>query len=187
MATAEDVYYLYERNSFYHNNCSKQGRIHNCPTLWLHECYCYTSQNVQPITIGNQSVPCSINRKCYVKAGEECPICLEIILRKSDTYLTCCGHSYHKSCIFKAMESRYNEKYIGLFKCPICRTNLGLDLHEINIKYKFGENHLDNLENFWLNKDFTVIQKCMNRYDHDLGMKNDCKYCLDYRKNGSIL
>ena len=85
------------------------------------------------------------------------------------------------------MESRYNEKYIGLFKCPICRTNLGLDLHEINIKYKFGENHLDNLENFWLNKDFTVIQKCMNRYDHDLGMKNDCKYCLDYRKNGSIL
>jgi hypothetical protein len=166
MATAEDVFHLYEKNT---NNISG---------------VCNASQEVQPITIGNQFIPCSFNRKCYVKQGEECPICYDPILRKNDTYLTCCGHSYHKACIFKAMETRYNENCTRLFKCPNCRTRLGLDLHEINTRYQFGENHLDNLENFWLSKDFIVIQKCFNRYDHDLGMKNNCNVCLKYRKKG---
>ena len=184
MATAEDVFYLYERNSTYYHRCKKMSE---CPDNWLNECYCYTKQEVLPLAIGNQTIPCSIKRKCYIRPGEECPICLENIFRKSDAYITCCGHSFHKTCIFKSMETQWRHKYASNFKCPMCRTNLGTDIHELSLRYKFTPNNLDNLENFWLTKHLMLAQTCGNNYDHEIGMKIDCFICSKYREKGELL
>ena len=187
MATAEDVFYLYERNSSYYHSCKQQGKIDLCPDNWSNECFCYTKQEVFPSKIGNQCVPCDIKRKCYIKQGEECPICLEGIFRKKDAYITCCGHSFHKCCIFKSMETQWKRKYASNFKCPLCRTNLGTDIHEIDSRYNVSGNSLDNLENFWLNKDFMLAQTCGKNYDHEIGMKKDCFICFKYREKGYLL
>jgi len=187
MATAEDVFYLYERNSSYYHNCNKQGKINECPDNWQNECYCHTKQDVLPLTIGNQYVPCSIKRRCYIRPGQECPICLENILRKSEAYISCCGHSYHKHCIFKSMETQWKKKYASNFKCPLCRTNLGTDVEALGVRYTSFRNSLDNLENFWLSKDLMLAQTCSNNYDHDLGMKKDCYICSRYREKGELL
>lgn len=187
MATAEDVFSLYERNSSYYYKCNQRGKMTECPNNWLGECYCYTKQQVLPSTIGNQTIPCSIRRKCYIRQGEECPICLENIFRKNEAYITCCGHSFHKSCIFKSMETHWKHKYASNFKCPMCRAKLGTDIQEIGLRYKFSRNYLDNLESFWLGKDLTLAQTCGNKYDHDIGMKKGCFICLKYRENGELL
>jgi Ring finger domain len=187
MTTAEDVFYLYERNFNHYTDCKKQQKLTTCTDSWANECFCYTKNDVQPITIGNQVVPCSLKRKCYIKPGEECPICLDGILKKSESYLTVCGHSFHKRCIFTSMETEWNQKYAGVYRCPVCRTNLACDIHDINSRYKFNKNNLDNLENFWLSKDFILVQRCSNNYDHDIGMIPDCYVCSKYRENGDLL
>jgi hypothetical protein len=188
MTTVDDVFYLYERNSSYYYNCGKQGKINECPDMWCNECYCISNQDVLPVTIGNQQVPCSFKRKCYIKPGEDCPICFDKILKKSESYLTCCGHSFHKSCLFKCMETKWKKKYASNFTCPVCRANLGTDVQEMSLRYKMpSENNLDNLENFWLNKDLMLTQICSNNYDHDIGMKNNCYICSEYREKGFLL
>ena len=45
MSTAEDVFYLYERNSLVYNNDEKK---------------------VLPYTIGDQDTPCNLKIKCYI-------------------------------------------------------------------------------------------------------------------------
>ena len=191
MATAEDVFYLYERNFEVYHDCNKSNQIDTCKTEWKGYCYCFYTQPLIPITIGNNKSMCNIKRKCYISQGEECPICLEKILTKSNSYLTCCGHSFHKLCIFKSMEKKWIEKYGSVFKCPMCRTNLGMDIHDINERYNFhynednSINYLDGLENFWFKKDFTIAHICRNKFDHYLGMKKDCDICKKYVLNGS--
>lgn len=187
MATAEDVLYLYERNSSYYFNCYQKGKIEECPNFWCNECFCFSKQKVLPLTIGNNSIKCNFNRKCYIKPGEECPICFESILNKSNAYLTCCGHSFHKSCIFKAMETKWKQKYSGKFCCPICRTSLGMDLHEINFRYKEDSNILDNLENFWYSINYVLCQPCSYGWDHSIGFDKNCRSCLKYRNTGKYL
>ena len=39
MATAEDIFYLYERNSTHYSNCSKNGKKDVCPTYNFDECF----------------------------------------------------------------------------------------------------------------------------------------------------
>ena len=111
-ATAEDVFYLYERNKCVYDNCKLAGR--RCPDSDLEmECYCSISNtSVLPITIGDQSVKCDFKRKVYIKQGEECSICLEQIYQKNNAYLTSCGHSFHRSCLFKAFENKIDNKNI---------------------------------------------------------------------------
>ena len=107
ISTAEDVFYLYERNSSWYYNCKKQLIFPICKSIYSingnnnYECFCESNQIVKPITIGNQNVSCSLERKCYITPGKECPICFDKILRKSEAYLTGCGHAFHKKCIFK--------------------------------------------------------------------------------------
>jgi hypothetical protein len=185
MSTVEDVFYLYERNSKYYFDCSQQNKLEECQNSYCNECYCFTHQIVQPITIGNQFCISNFNRKCYVKPGEECPICYEAILTKSSAYLTYCGHSFHKSCIFKAMETKWRQKYAGNFHCPICRSSLGTDLQDLNIRYKPGLNFLDDLENFWFSNNYILLQTCRNGWNHDVGVKSNCDACLKYRKYGN--
>lgn len=189
MATVEDVLELYVREptKIYHD-CQKKNNIENCPNCWKGVCYCFSEEPIKTITIGNNEVPCNIKRKCYIKPGEECPICMESITNKSNAYLTCCGHSFHKKCIFKSMETFWQHNYAKNFKCPMCRTNLGMDIHAINERYTINDNsgYLDELENFWFKKDFRMAHTCRNNYDHYLGMKKDCSHCRKYVLNGDF-
>jgi hypothetical protein len=186
--TAEDVFYLYERNKCVYDNCKLAGR--RCPDAELEmECYCSISNtSVLPITIGDQSVKCDFKRKVYIKQGEECSICLEQIYQKNNAYLTSCGHSFHKSCLFKEFETKFVN--INTFKCPNCRSKLGYPefyCRYTNVFKRFDSElckhyNFDILEDFWLGNDFTTLQMC-NR-GHALGMKNGCNRCLAYRLDG---
>jgi hypothetical protein len=187
MSTAEDVFSLYERNFSIYYDCNKNNKIDTCPNMWKGFCYCFCSQPLLPNTIGNTGVLCNVKRKCYIKPGEECPICMDPITTKSTAYLTTCGHSFHKLCIFKCMEKKWTDKYGSCFHCPMCRTNLGMDIHDINERYNYGSikcNNLDLLENFWLKKDFTIAYICRNKFDHYLGMKRGCQKCENYVSEG---
>lgn len=187
-ATAEDVYYLYERNNTVYYNCKLNNKT--CPSeRYNADCYCHvTHEPILPIVIGNQSVRCDFKRKVYIKPGEECAICLDPIIQKSTAYLTSCGHSFHKSCAFQAYNSKKNNRYT--FSCPLCRASLGYPdfyyRYTANFKYhdKKNCNMLDLLEDFWLSKDLISIEPCKNGYNHDLGMKNGCKRCIKYRETG---
>lgn len=193
-ATAEDVFYLYERNKSVYDNCKLTGKI--CPDAEHEmECYCFISSTpVLPVTIGDQCVKCDFSRKVYIKQGEECSICLEKIYQKNNAYLTSCGHSFHKSCLFKAFESKVDNRHT--FNCPNCRARLGYPefyCRYTNVLKRFETElckhyNFDILEDFWLGKEFTTLQFCDRRNDnrnkHALGMKNGCDRCLEYRLNG---
>ena len=117
MSTAEDVFYLYERNSSYYHNCNKQGKIDECPDNFSNECYCYTKQEILPLTIGNQFVPCSIKRRCYIRPGQECPICLD----QKVGYSLPCNHKHFVCC--QCLVRLLNDEILanGQIKCPMCR------------------------------------------------------------------
>jgi hypothetical protein len=182
MTTAEDVFYLYERNLLYYTDCRKNGK-RKCEVLENdNDCYCHLESIVQPFTIGNQYVPCNIKRKCYIKQGEICPVCIDPIMTKSKAFLTLCGHSFHKSCIFKAFEQKSKDKYASNFYCPICRTNLGMDVYDISVRYNVKAGNLDTIENFMITKEYMMPHICSKGWDHYLGINNTCKTCKKYRK-----
>ena len=162
-ALAEDVYYLYDKNN---------------------KSYFDYDENivVYPPMIGDVATPCRLNVKCYINPNSECSICLEKITHKSNAYLTSCGHGFHKSCLFKSFETKWEIKPKSVFKCPLCRSNIGyLEIHE---KYNvFNGNGLDQLENFWLCKDYLMCELC-NIPTHYRGMKSTCMECITYRKFG---
>jgi hypothetical protein len=170
MSTAEDVWYLYERNNKYYNNEEK----YILP--------------IEPETIGNQSNKCNFKRKVYIRPDEECSICLDKINKKSTAYLTGCGHSFHKKCLFNLYEIKRNYNPFCVLKCPICRTNMGLEISELSFKYHINlNNNLDRLENFWIKKDYLCCDICPNRVKiHYIGMNKKCKTCIKYH-NGDIL
>ena len=146
MSTAEDVFYLYERNSSFYHKCAN---LDNCPTKIGKTCYCDDKQIVKPNIIGDTCSPCNIKRLCYVKPGSECSICMETIDKKSETYITQCGHGFHKKCIFRAFVTKWNKKYASVFRCPNCRINLnGRNLrycHSIRLSFV---KHLIGATNF---------------------------------------
>lgn len=183
MSTAEDVLYLYERNSLYYDKSSelfleysvydKNGDESNLPIF--------------PETIGNIFIKCDMKRKVYIKPGEECSICLEKIMTKRNAYLTACGHSFHKNCLFKTYETkRQTNPYCSLL-CPLCRAKLGLDIKDLAYRYRYiCTNQLDNLENFWLRKNYLCCDICPSKNFHYIGMKKDCNYCKKYQ-DGDLL
>ena len=194
MSTAEDVFYLYERNSRYYYDCNLRNCIQHCSDCLNNECYCHLKQEVKPFTIGDQDVPCNFERRCYIKPGEECPICFDKIMTKSTAFISNCGHSFHKKCIFKCIESKWSStSYTSHARCPLCRTTLGYP--EFNKRYRstyFTYNNkndkgLDKLEDFWLSKDYTLPSFCSNRYDHYLGTNNDCNICKSYIDKGDLI
>jgi hypothetical protein len=140
-----DVFWLYERNMNYYRNCKTNGNTMNlCRTSWNNECYCHEHTSVQPIEIGDTTLPCRMNVKTYIPIGEMCPICLEGIYSKKNAYLTGCGHAFHKSCIQFVLRIR---DHLNLL-CPYCRSNLGRP--EIKGRYGNTISELDCLENFWM-------------------------------------
>ena len=161
MTTAEDVFWIYE-----HKNIDIDNQI------------------VLPTIIGDIEVPCHFKRKTYIVPGQECPICMESILRKADAYLTSCGHGFHKKCIFNAFHTKIEDDCFGLFQCPMCRSKMG----DVCIQGKYNVNSneftiLDELENYWLQKDFTMCVLCNSDYEHYQGMKLECESCIKYRES----
>lgn len=171
MSTAEDVFYLFERKS---------------------KLYCEDYvQSVKPFTIGDQDADCDFKIKCYIKPGEECPICYESIISKSSAHITSCGHCYHKKCLFKYIESKWNStSYMTTARCPMCRCSLGHPdfvqrYHNSYFSYNYeNDNELDKLEDFWISKDYKLPTFCTNRYDHYLGFDKSCFLCNNYIKTG---
>lgn len=169
----EDVFNLFERNKLIYSKDPD-------------------SEIIQPITIGPErsSFNSTINNKCYICPGEECPICLDSIFIKKDGYLTECGHIFHRLCLFKMFESKWNSKPFSFFRCPLCRCGLGhMDLLiRYNNDYRKKTEKMffmDQLENFWLTKEYIMPHYCEKiKNPHYLGMKKDCKKCKDYCKNG---
>ena len=156
----EDIYNLYE-----YSNINK-----NSESIIL------------PIKIGNDEMEPKLNIKMYIKPHDICPICYENIIRKSDAYLSVCGHGFHKKCIFKAYEAKQISKKCSVFKCPCCRTSLGTDVEEINERYDLFNEHangLDILESFWIKKDYTMPLICNEHY---LGMNKNCIKCKKYNE-----
>lgn len=185
MTTLEDVYWLYDRNSSYYYDCNKLGKIDRCPDKMDDECLCNLNQHVIPSTIGNTCLPCNINRKSYIKPGEECAVCFEGMFSKENSYILECGHGFHKMCIFNCYKTKMLNKYTSSFSCPLCRRYAGCDLELLGIKYADANpGSLDELENFWLKKDYMIADLCDNKWDHFLGMNKDCKKCIRYRVTG---
>ena len=190
MSTAEDVFYLYERNSRYYYDCKIKGSTEE---KCAGECYCHIEQKVKPFTIGDQDAYCELNIRCYIKPGEECPICYEPIITKQSAFITNCGHTYHKKCLFKCIESKWlSSKYTSPARCPMCRCSLGhpdfvqrYKSSYFSINYD-DSNELDKLEDFWISIDLTLPSFCSNGYDHYLGCNKNCFICKSYRKNGNI-
>ena len=185
MSTVEDIFPLYVRepNKIYHM-CEN---IVTCPNSWLNQCYCYYEFPIKTITIGNTCAPCNFEKKCYVKPSEECPICMEPNTSKSKTYLTSCGHSFHKLCIFKSMETNWITNNQKNYNCPICRGKLGASVHGLNERYSHNPNTtiLDDLEEFWLKKEFIIPHMCRNK-THFIGMKKNCQQCKKYILTGEF-
>jgi len=133
--------------------------------------------------ITKNTVKDNLQIKHYIKIGEECPICYEKILHKSNAYLTKCGHSYHYSCI----QHYYDKDYNNIYSCPLCRQKSASN--DIKSVYYNSNNILDRLEDFWNNIDKTIPEKCYNYIDkkkiniHNLGMNKHCIECIKYRKN----
>ena len=177
--TENDVFFLYERNKKIYDHCILAKR--KCQDLY-DECYCHLDVPVLPITIGNQFSPCNIKIKTYINPQEECSICLEQIMNKSNAYLTNCGHAFHKSCLFKSYEIISDP---NKFSCPLCRKHIFYP--DFYCRYpQWGvfrtyKNYLDVLEEFWLSKDYTMVKLCSSD-KHYLGMNNNCVKCLEYRK-----
>jgi hypothetical protein len=153
----------------------------------IYDLYEYSNVNkssiILPIKIGNDEMKPKLNIKMYIRPFETCPICYDNIICKNDSYLTVCGHGFHKKCIFKAYEAKQISKPCGLFRCPCCRTSLGTDLEEINERYNlFNDdvNGLDILESFWIKKDYTMPLICNKHY---LGMNKNCIKCKNYNEN----
>ena len=157
----EDVFHLYEKSN------------HQCQN---------NNNNVLPITIGEQEYPCRLNVKTYIKIGEECSVCLEPMLHKTDAYLTGCGHPFHKKCLSRVFKAKWEIKPFSVFRCPMCRSGLGCP--DLFVRYD-SENQLDKLENFWITKDCLIPELC-DRGTHYLGMKNNCQTCLHYRNTGFV-
>ena len=192
MSTAEDVFYLYERNSSYCYDCNLKNTCERDKYCCGSECYCHLQQQVKPFTIGDQYVPCDFKVKCYIKPGEECPVCYESIMTKSSAFITSCGHRFHKNCLFKYIESKWlSTSYNSTARCPMCRSSLGhpdfiqrYKSSYYSLNYDDG-NELDKLEDFWVSKDYLLPLFCSNSYDHYLGCDKSCFICQNYNKTGS--
>lgn len=144
-------------------------------------------------TIGDITIPFQLKRKCYISCNEECPICYDAIITKQNAYITPCGHSYHKKCLFNYIQKKREANgFTSVLKCPMCRSRLGYP--DIFVRYKNnfydcenGENNLlDKLEDFWITKEYRIPDYCFNGQDHYLGMKNTCLECKYYQKTGEI-
>jgi hypothetical protein len=103
----------------------------------------------------------------------ECPICLEKFFNIKNSWITLCGHIFHKKCLYKW---EYKTKCNGT--CPMCRKYMGtLDfLDGINYSIFPINNYLDLLEE----SDNLLHQFCYN-CENLLGMNKNCNQCKSWQ------
>lgn len=188
MSTAEDVFHIYERNSKLYFTCKEWK---HCPTQFNRCCYCSENMEIRPFTIGNQDKKCTFNNKCYVRPGDECSICYEPILTKRTSFLTDCGHSYHRKCLFAYIQNKWqSSSCISVVKCPLCRRSIGEQVFQSRYRSSYflggteNVHGLDRLEDFWLCHEFNLPEFCRNKYNHYLGFSSTCKTCNLYNTKG---
>lgn len=203
MSTLEDVFYLHERNSSHYLNCNSLDKVATCIDYFVYsnQCMCIDNILVLPKQIGfiqdirtggyDGLYKLTHGKKCYIKPGDECPICYEPIFMKSNAYLTKCGHGFHKNCIFKYYSMKvHSSRVYPNISCPICRKKkLGYDLCENIYKYNCCSekyNRLDSLENFEFGKEYMsmILTLCDN--GHHAGMIRNCYACSIYRHIGLL-
>lgn len=187
-----NIWGLYDRNSRYYYTCKD---ISKCPTKEdTNECLCHHKQIVVPQDIGEWWVhnKNNWNRRIYIQIGSKCSICLSSINKKSDAWITNCGHSFHRSCLMESYRIYENNTniihYTNCMPCPICRADLptcccGFDFSRYQKVYGKRRNELDNLENFYAFFDIANPIECY-KCKKNIGMNNACKSCTDYQKNG---
>lgn len=180
----------YERNrNYYHTHYNPD----TCATYSdFGRCTCRYSQLLSPLIVGNcgfEDKP-SINRRCYIGFGEQCPICIQPILHKKTAWLTPCGHAFHRKCLLYAFR-HYLEldiAYSNVMPCPICRkelTNCCIGEYttpHYHVPIYDLVNELDSLENFWTDIEDKVSVKCP-KCTHILGSNAaGCEKCKRQRK-----
>lgn len=119
--------------------------------------------------------------KHYIKVGEECPICYEQIWHRKNAYLTICGHSFHKSCLYTFWFKNIHQD----FSCPMCRTDEGGEVWEDDfIRYREIDKYVENRE--LLRPAFCTKED--NDFNdivpHVCGTKKKCKVCTNYINHG---
>ena len=186
MSTAEDIFYLYEHKSRINNDNDNDENNDNDNNENDN------INNVLPFKIGDDNSPCDIKIRCYIRPGEKCPICYYKIYRKTDAFITFCGHGYHKSCLFNYLKYKWTStKYTNVARCPMCRDSIGhpdfIQRYKSSyFSYNYSDNNgLDKLEDFWLCNEYKLPNFCSNGYNHYLGMCKDCFICENYRVKGT--
>ena len=112
-------------NDIIHNNfytyCSECGLIHaqhkykNCGHYVNFSCAYANVNNINKCSICNENI---INHDINLKKSNKKEIC-SICLKECNTFLTECGHYFHKSCI-----KQYCNISDQKLKCPMCRRDM---------------------------------------------------------------
>lgn len=184
MATAEDVFYLFEHNKQKYDEFIDEIDFDHK----------YFDAIILPDLIGNQYVKCNLKTKCYIKPKETCSICLGSIMTKNTAFITECGHAFHRHCIYNVMLHKWNNtRYTSCVKCPLCRSTI--EYPELLRKYRLCNTtkhyyncnkNLDQLEEFWLTFNYKFPNYCMNGWNHYLGCVKTCKTCQKYVNTGCV-
>lgn len=112
------------------------------------------------------------NRNNYFLNCSECPICLDKIYNLQSSWITMCGHLFHKKCL-----QRWLYKTQCKTDCPICRGMMGSLEYLDGIKYSVYPvyNFLDLLE-----ESENIFHKFCYECDNILGFGTDCRECQDF-------
>jgi len=115
-----------------------------------------------------------LQKKRYCRKDEVCAICLEMCFFQKNTWITACGHVFHKTCLKNYYQFDAKDK-----TCPTCRGNAGNMEFLDGMRFQVGlstTNKLDLLDEI----DSLIPKSCENN-DHFLGMKKECNVCCEYR------
>ena len=120
---------------------------------------------------------CQGSKQPYVKAGEECPICLEQILTPRNALLTPCYHKFHKDCF------RQHVIATGVYKtvCPVCRGDVGfLDFCGVQVEDFTSYSRAITLEDIGLFVPSFGPYTCLTCEGYIGFGKKDCKRCSEF-------
>ena len=172
------IYGYYPDHDCIYNKPVLQYKIFGCGHFSK---YCFDSDDEDDTTPSKISLYEDIKIRRYIVQGEQCSICLEPILHRNKSWLTPCGHAFHRKCICDAYLYGRDARYTNMIPCPLCREELtdccvGI---EYNNRYK-GKNILDILENFWLTLETRSIEYC-SPCRKPKGFTQNCERCIRWR------
>jgi hypothetical protein len=190
--TLEDVFYCHERNSLFY--LKDPFDIPEVYPLTIGENTIEKSTEYFFVTQGGKGgrsclakekkpkdIYANLQKRHYIKIGEECPICYEGIFHKRDAQLTDCGHAFHYSCL---QQYCYSDKTLNT-ACPLCREPFyHIDKNRYSL---YSPRFLDILEDFWMNSKTRLPEMCFsvvtNEKVHITGTENPkCHICRVYCK-----